>query len=230
MNPRDAFHDTAAGQGPTGTSPFDRVVSKLQDVRQTAKGVRARCPAHDDTNPSLDCDLGDDGRVLLNCRSARCSTEQIVTALGLTVRDLFPPGGDTPVRRSKSKKKEKTKHPSADAATKAMEWAHKKAGGRMTRQHDYHDAAGTLVMRTMRFDYSDRPKQFGQSHRTDDGSWVNSGMPSPRPLFRLPELVAADPDDPVLMPEGEKCVEECVARGFTATTSSQGAEAPKKTD
>ena len=79
MNPRDAFQDTPAAQAPTGQSAFDRVVAELKDIRHTAKGVRARCPAHDDTTPSLDVDRGDDGRVLLTCRSAQCSPQSIVS-------------------------------------------------------------------------------------------------------------------------------------------------------
>jgi hypothetical protein len=68
--------------------PFDRVVALLQDARPTSKGVRARCPAHDDSDPSLDVDRGDDGRVLVCCR-AGCSAESVVAAIGLTMADLF---------------------------------------------------------------------------------------------------------------------------------------------
>jgi len=48
----------------------------------------ARCPAHDDTQPSLSITEGRDGRVLLHC-FAECPTEKIVSAIGLTMRDLF---------------------------------------------------------------------------------------------------------------------------------------------
>jgi putative DNA primase/helicase len=230
VNPRDASHDTSAGRAQAGTSAFDRFVGRLKDVRQTAKGVRARCPAHEDSDPSLDVDHGDDGRVLVNCRSARCSTKSIVAAVGLTIRDLFPQSDAGPQSRPQKNKKQKTKHPSVDAATKAMTWAHQQTGGTLTQHYDYFDAAGNHVMRTMRFDYSNKPKQFGQAHRTEDGSWVNGGMPEPRPLFRLPELIAAGSDDLAFVPEGEKCALACAEIGLTATTSSQGSQAPTKTD
>ncbi|MFO1076669.1 MAG: hypothetical protein U1E73_02975 [Planctomycetota bacterium] len=213
------------------TSPtFDRFVAHLQQVTPTSRGVRALCPAHADHNPSLDVDLGDDGCVLLACRSARCTTDAILEALGLKKSDLFPPTNSGGVPKPRARKKEKTKHPTADAATKAMCWLHSKSDGQMSRQHDYQDSAGAHVMRTMRFDFPNGAKQFGQAHLTVEGFWVNGGMPPLRPLFRLPELLAASVEQPVLVTEGEKCAEACVALGFVATTSSQGAEAAKKTD
>ena len=51
----------------------------------------ARCPAHDDREPSLSIAEGVDGRALLWC-FAGCSAEDIVQALGLTWPDMFPPG------------------------------------------------------------------------------------------------------------------------------------------
>jgi hypothetical protein len=48
----------------------------------------ARCPAHDDHDPSLSLREADDGRVLVHCH-AGCSSESIVGALGFSLRDLF---------------------------------------------------------------------------------------------------------------------------------------------
>ena len=47
----------------------------------------ARCPAHDDQRPSLSFKDGDRG-LIVRCH-AGCSLEQIVSHLGLSVRDLF---------------------------------------------------------------------------------------------------------------------------------------------
>lgn len=49
----------------------------------------ARCPAHDDREPSLQISEGADGRVLLKC-FAGCSVDEITQALGIATRDLFP--------------------------------------------------------------------------------------------------------------------------------------------
>jgi len=70
--------------------PVDLVLSRLSHVKRVSGGYMARCPVHDDKNPSLSITKGDDGRVLLKC-FAGCSTEEIVKALGLTMADLFPP-------------------------------------------------------------------------------------------------------------------------------------------
>src|SRR5215203_4753504 len=51
----------------------------------------AKCPAHDDRSPSLSVREGADRRTLLYCH-AGCETDAIVTALGLSWADLFPPG------------------------------------------------------------------------------------------------------------------------------------------
>lgn len=70
-------------------SPVERVLCRLENVRQTRAGSTARCPAHDDRKNSLSISVGDDGRVLLRC-FAGCHVERIAEALGLSLRDLFP--------------------------------------------------------------------------------------------------------------------------------------------
>jgi len=71
-------------------TPIELVLRKLDGVRTTPNGWEARCPAHDDDNPSLDIAIGDDGRVLLDCK-AKCPTDpDVVGAMGITMRDLFP--------------------------------------------------------------------------------------------------------------------------------------------
>ena len=65
--------------------------------RRSGDGWTARCPAHEDRNPSLSVTVGADDRVLLNCH-AGCTPEAIVDAVGLTMRDLMPPRAE-PARR-----------------------------------------------------------------------------------------------------------------------------------
>lgn len=71
----------------------EEFVDRLERVRRSGKGWIARCPGHDDDSPSLSVTEGDDGRVLLNCH-AGCTTEDVVTAMGLTLSDLFPENGN----------------------------------------------------------------------------------------------------------------------------------------
>lgn len=56
--------------------------------RPAGTGWAARCPAHDDHNPSFQLDEGDDGRALVRCH-AGCDTRDVLASLGLTVADLF---------------------------------------------------------------------------------------------------------------------------------------------
>jgi hypothetical protein len=53
---------------------------------------KAKCPAHQDVEPSLAITEGDDGRVLLKC-FAGCLVEDIVRSMGLTMASLFSEGG-----------------------------------------------------------------------------------------------------------------------------------------
>ena len=65
------------------------VLSKLVGVKRTGNQWMARCPAHEDDHASLSVAEGEDGKVLLRCHAC-CGTEAIVSALGLTLSDLFP--------------------------------------------------------------------------------------------------------------------------------------------
>jgi hypothetical protein len=67
---------------------IDDFLQHFDSVKHTKKGWDVRCPAHDDTRPSLGIMAGEDGRIVLNC-FAGCRPEDIVTALGLTMSDLF---------------------------------------------------------------------------------------------------------------------------------------------
>jgi hypothetical protein len=60
--------------------------------------------------------------------------------------------------------------------------------------------------------------------------WRVKAMPTPRVLYGLPELLEADPAAPVCVCEGEQCADMASKLGFTATTSSGGADAASKTD
>jgi len=66
----------------------DNVLERLERVKRNGGGWTARCPSHQDREPSLSVAVGDGDRVLLNCH-AGCTTDSIVAALGLTMADLF---------------------------------------------------------------------------------------------------------------------------------------------
>jgi hypothetical protein len=72
-----------------GTDPVRAFLGLLKDVKASGTDQwMARCPAHDDKNPSLSIGRGDNGQVLLKCFSG-CSPESIVAAAHTTMSDLF---------------------------------------------------------------------------------------------------------------------------------------------
>ena len=83
--------------------PSAQDIASALNGRQSGAGWSARCPAHDDRNPSLSIDEGDDGRPLVRCHTG-CSQEAVIDALrrrGLweTPRNGEPQAQATTVRR-----------------------------------------------------------------------------------------------------------------------------------
>lgn len=73
------------------------LLAKLSDVEEATDGYLATCPAHDDSHASLRVTVSDAGKVLVRCR-AMCETSAVMTAIGLTMRDLarMTPGNEVP--------------------------------------------------------------------------------------------------------------------------------------
>lgn len=85
----------------TGSACLEKVLSCLDKVKSTgASKWIACCPAHDDKRPSLAISETSNGVVLIKCW-AGCTTQSIVFAIGMELRDLFP--GNTQTRRGPSK-------------------------------------------------------------------------------------------------------------------------------
>ena len=70
-------------------SPLNNILTRLDVKMQTGNGFQACCPVHADRRPSLSLRETVDGKVLIHC-FAGCTVEEIVAALGLQLRDLFP--------------------------------------------------------------------------------------------------------------------------------------------
>ena len=72
----------------SATSPITVMLGRLEKVTDRGGGqYSARCPAHEDRNPSLSIREIDD-RVLLHC-FAGCHSNEIVAAVELSLADLF---------------------------------------------------------------------------------------------------------------------------------------------
>src|SRR5215510_1210346 len=71
----------------TTSETLSTIILKLAAIKR-GNSWQARCPAHDDKTPSLSIRQSDEGNICLRC-FAGCSTQSIVTALGLEMSDLF---------------------------------------------------------------------------------------------------------------------------------------------
>jgi hypothetical protein len=175
-------------------TPVELVLSKLPDAKPSPNGRdwQARCPAHDDRNPSLSIAEGEDGRALLRCH-AGCATEAVVAAMGIRMADLMPTTPNQPGRA---------------------------ASQQIVKAYDYRDEHGDLLFQVVRME----PKTFRQRAPQPGGGWSWSVKDVRKVLYRLPELVGAEPDKVVFVPEGEKDVDRLMSLGLAATCNPGGAE------
>jgi hypothetical protein len=74
-----------------GLTPSERFLLRLPGKYRRVGDARwmCQCPAHDDKNPSLSLALSADGKLLMHC-FAGCETPDILAAVGLEWRDLWP--------------------------------------------------------------------------------------------------------------------------------------------
>lgn len=71
--------------------PAEILLPRLRGVKQQShQQWSACCPAHRDTNPSLSVKETADFKVLVYCHSHGCSAKEIMAAVGLKMRHLYP--------------------------------------------------------------------------------------------------------------------------------------------
>jgi len=173
-------------------NPVDGLLARLANVSETKGGWSASCPSHDDNRASLTVSIGDDGKALVNCH-AGCKPEEICSAIGLRLADLFPakPSSKPSPRKSQSKE---------------------------VAQYSYHDEAGKLILQVVRFE----PKDFRQRRPKPGGGWDWSVKGVRVIPYRLRDLIA-NPSKPVVIVEGEKDVDNLKTLGILATCNAGGA-------
>jgi hypothetical protein len=148
---------------------IEDVLSRLEAVQPSKNGFMARCPAHEDRNPSLSVSPGADGKILLKCFSG-CTTEAVCAPLGIGVKALFYDNGN--------------------AAPAVLPPARPGGNGkRIEAVYDYPDENGTLLYQAVRYS----PKGFSQRRPDGKGGWVWNLEGVRRVLYRLPELIGAEP-------------------------------------
>lgn len=182
------------------------VLNRLEGVKQTGPDQwEACCPAHDDAHASLSIGRGDDGRVLLHCQ-AGCKTENVLSKLNLTFADLCPNEAAEQDVRKLSPPPSFSPAPSVPEPIRT--WNRQPlgsvgTGGKIVATYPYHSADGKLLFEAVRFD----PKEFCQRRPDGKGRWIWNLDGVQRVLYRLPELLSADPAKWVFVVEGEKDVD-----------------------
>lgn len=81
------------------SAAYDLFIEALKASGSKGRGSKWTCPAHEDRNPSLSVHEGDGGKVLVHCH-AGCTLDDILAAVGLTRRGLFPDGDERKDRRN----------------------------------------------------------------------------------------------------------------------------------
>jgi hypothetical protein len=202
---------------------------------KTAGGWKAKCPAHRDDTPSLSISDGKNGTPVVYCHGG-CKQLDVIAAL--CKLGLWPNGerAEQPVHAPAKAEKQPIIPVPADAPP--MTFKHPKYGTPW-RTWPYHLADGGLAGYAARFDFA---KADGTPSKDvlpitfcDLGGghcgWRSKGIPEPRPLYRLPQLLVR-PDAPILVTEGEKAA-DAAQRLFpdhVVTTPMHGAKSPAKSD
>jgi len=192
------------------------VLLRLEGVRKSGSGWSAKCPAHEDRRASLSVTETDNGELLMHCH-AGCSFAQILEAIGGPVKS-----DGRPTTKMPEPSAPKVYTGPLDAALTVT----RAAGSHITGEWTYRDAKGEVAFMVYRFDDADGKTYLPAS--PVDGGWTISLPPDPRPLYRLPELLASS--GTVIVVEGEKVADAAVALGLNATTSQGGADASSKSD
>jgi hypothetical protein len=124
---------------------------------------------------------------------AGCTFDAIFAALGIDRRELFPDVPTNGERRS--------------------------TGAEIVTTYPYRDEHGEVLFEVVRRE----GKKFHQRRPDGAGGWINGLGDTCRVPYRLPELLAADPEDLVSVVEGEKDADKLAALDLVATCNPGGA-------
>lgn len=179
---------------------FPRLPDWFCDFKEESGGglyCSSDCPLKNHRCGRLAFWVGRDGRLMLGCR-AGCPKLEILRAVGMTWADTFPAG-------TKIDRQHQT----------------------VTARYPYRDEAGVLLYQTLRLEpgRGGRDKEFKQQRPTAGGGWGWSLGDVRRVLYRLPELLKADPVRAVFVVAGEKDADSLAAIGVVATTNVCGERA-----
>jgi len=174
------------------SAAVEKIVSALEAKGMKGKGAAWQCPAHEDKRASLSVSIGKDGCALVKCH-AGCKTADVLAAIGLEEKDLFP--------------ESEKRRPAKKGAT---------------IEYVYHAADGSPLAKKLRIEHAGG-KTFAWKRRNGDGwtGGLNGMKPPLYRLPEI--LAAAKVGDAIHVVEGEKCAEALKSLGFVSTTTGGGA-------
>lgn len=106
-----------------------------------------------------------------------------------------------------------------DDAIHALE---RNTGAGCSHRWRYENGDGTTAYEVCRFE-TPKGKTFRPVTKETGGWRIGSMKQGTRPLYRLPQLLQAEPEETVFVVEGEKCADALTDLGLVATTSAHGA-------
>ena len=186
-------------------------INEFRTLVKNAKGKEndfwCSCPnignhKNKDIHPSLHVSAGKDGRILLKCR--KCSAEEIVSALGLQMSDLYPD----------------KKYIDSKPYIKFLE---SRTGCRYHDKYDYHDKNGKYVFSKFRLvDASEKKNmQIGVLYEEGQQTRVKLRKPNTSGIFARNLDKEADK---IFYCEGEKDCLSVSKMGYAACTFGSSAD------
>lgn len=190
---------------------FKELLTYFPDYRKNANGsIQAHCPHHADNEASLTItDMGD--KALMHCH-AGCSTEDILSDIGLSMKDLFY----NEISRQSTW---------FDRMTYGLKKNHSE-NGEITKIYDYRDEKGKYLYSKIRFEWTDTDGKRQKvtpyrviNRKTDSYSTrLPDGME--QTLYNLPKVLwAISKGKHIYFVEGEKDVDNLAKLGRIATTA-----------
>ncbi len=187
------------------------VVRETVELRPSGRNFSGRCPFHDDQRASLSVYLKGEywkWRCHGPCDKGGSVIDWVMATDGVDVVQAI----ETLSHRCNGSTTSPTARiPKEGTANTRRE---------IVKVYDYRDESDDLLFQSVRYE----PKDFSQRQPDGKGGWSWNLKGVRRVLYRLPELLAADPSTPVFVVEGEKDVDAIVTLGGVATTNPMGAE------
>jgi len=179
------------------------VLPRLGGVRKSGANYDARCPSHDDKNPSLSVGRGKEHPVVFHCQ-AGCDEEVILSALKLTWADLCTPSGNGNGNGHLQNEGEWTPRGPAVAV------------------YDYVNESGELLFQVCRTADKQFPQRRPDSTRKTGWNWKLGE--TRRVLYRLPKVIeGVSNGDVIYLCEGERDVQALERNKVVATCNPGGA-------